>query len=115
MRLCLGSALICSGVVAFLSRATGAIATTENVTAIGGGVLLLVGLWTPLAGGLAALGETGQLLSSYSSMRETVWIHAFLAVLSLGLAMLGPGAWSIDARLFGRQRFDLHRPLRRKP
>jgi uncharacterized membrane protein YphA (DoxX/SURF4 family) len=26
--------------------------------------------------------------------------------LSLSLAMIGPGAWSIDARLFGRKQID---------
>jgi hypothetical protein len=31
------------------------------------------------------------------------------------VAMLGPGAWSIDARLFGRKRFDIHRTRGRKP
>ena len=95
-------------------RYSSAIGTTENFIAIGGGILLVAGLWTPLAGGLAALEETGQALSSYSSMREAVWIHGFLAVLSLSLAMLGPGAWSIDARLFGRRRFDLDRTPSRK-
>jgi putative oxidoreductase len=34
-------------------------------------------------------------------------IHIFLAVLAAGVAMLGPGAWSIDARLFGRKRFRM--------
>ena len=114
VRLCLGTALISTGAVALLSSVTGAIGTTENFIAIGGGILLVAGLWTPLAGGLAALEETGQALSSYSSMREAVWIHGFLAVLSLSLAMLGPGAWSVDARLFGRQRFEFDRTPSRK-
>ena len=40
----------------------------------------------------------------------------FLAVLTAGVAMLGPGAWSIDARLFGRKRFDMANASRgRKP
>jgi hypothetical protein len=26
--------------------------------------------------------------------------------LGLGLAMIGPGAWSVDARLFGRKQID---------
>jgi hypothetical protein len=34
-------------------------------------------------------------------------MHVFLAVLSVSVAMLGPGAWSVDARLFGRKRFDI--------
>jgi len=31
-----------------------------------------------------------------------------LAVLGLALAMIGPGAWSVDARLFGRRRIAFH-------
>jgi uncharacterized membrane protein YphA (DoxX/SURF4 family) len=33
--------------------------------------------------------------------------HLLLGALSAGLAMLGPGAWSIDARLFGRKRIEI--------
>ena len=33
--------------------------------------------------------------------------HLLLAVLAISLAMLGPGAWSVDAYLFGRKRFDI--------
>ena len=109
LRLGLGAALICIGGVAFLTSATDAIATVETFSAIGGGLLLLAGLWTPLAGGLAALAEVGQALSRFDQMRDVVWIHAFLALLSVSVALLGPGAWSIDARLFGRKRFDLDR------
>ena len=74
----------------------------------------MAGLWTPLAGALAAFEETGRALSLYSAAREAAWIHAFLAVLSVSVAMLGPGVWSIDARLFGRKRFDLDRTSRQK-
>jgi hypothetical protein len=30
-----------------------------------------------------------------------------LATLGATLAMIGPGAWSIDARLFGRKHFEI--------
>jgi len=33
-----------------------------------------------------------------------------LAALGAALAMVGPGAWSIDARLFGRKRIDIRKP-----
>lgn len=33
--------------------------------------------------------------------------HLLLAVLAISLAMLGPGAWSIDALLFGRKRIAI--------
>jgi uncharacterized membrane protein YphA (DoxX/SURF4 family) len=38
------------------------------------------------------------------------WKHILLGALGIALAMLGPGAWSVDARLFGRKRIQI--PLR---
>jgi putative oxidoreductase len=35
------------------------------------------------------------------------WIAVAQAVLAVALAMTGPGAWSIDARQFGRKHIDL--------
>jgi putative oxidoreductase len=71
------------------------------------GVFLATGLWTPVMGALVAMDELWVALSAYSSQRNGPWIHILLAVLTAGVAMLGPGAWSIDARLFGRKRFDM--------
>jgi putative oxidoreductase len=63
-------------------------------------VLLWIGFWTPIAALTAAVIQIaimvlGQRLDSSS---------AVAAALGLALAMLGPGAWSLDARLFGRKR-----------
>jgi putative oxidoreductase len=81
-----------------------------------GGIFLLAGLWTPVMGALIALDELWIAFSLYSSQPDSHWIHIFLAVLTAGVAMLGPGAWSIDARLFGRKRFKMEDPIRgRKP
>ncbi|HYI93596.1 MAG TPA: DoxX family protein [Bryobacteraceae bacterium] len=80
----------------------------KSVTAIGG-VFLLAGLWTPPVGVLLALNEFSIALSFSPPQRGDTWLHFFFAVIAVSLAMLGPGAWSIDARLFGRQRFDLDR------
>ena len=33
--------------------------------------------------------------------------HLLLAILGISLAMLGPGAWSIDALIFGRKRITV--------
>jgi uncharacterized membrane protein YphA (DoxX/SURF4 family) len=60
-------------------------------------------------GALVAIDEAWMAFSLYSPGREDTWIHMLVAMLSVSLAMLGPGAWSIDARLFGRQRFDIDR------
>ena len=65
--------------------------------------LLIVGLWTPVAGALMALSELCLLLFSFSGAS----MHVVLAALGAALAMLGPGAWSVDARLFGRKRIRI--------
>jgi putative oxidoreductase len=67
------------------------------------GILLVAGLWTPVAGVLAALVETW--IAATAGGLSTV--PAVLAVLGVTLAMIGPGAWSVDARLYGRKRIAL--------
>jgi putative oxidoreductase len=66
------------------------------------GVLLLIGLWTPAAGAVAAIVEIWIALSDPGNR----WMPLALAVLGASLAMIGPGAWSFDARIFGRKRIN---------
>ena len=63
------------------------------------GILLLVGLWTPVVGSLIAAVELWIAIANGSDP----WIPIVLAILGATIAMIGPGAWSIDARLFGRK------------
>jgi putative oxidoreductase len=72
-------------------------------TTIGVGILLLVGLWTPITGALQAAIE----LWTVFSQGDAAVVHLLLAALGVSLVMLGPGAWSVDARLFGRKRIDI--------
>jgi putative oxidoreductase len=67
------------------------------------GVLLLAGLWTPIAGALQAIIQLGAIFS----LGNAAIVHVLLAALGMSLVMLGPGAWSVDARLFGRKRIDI--------
>jgi uncharacterized membrane protein YphA (DoxX/SURF4 family) len=67
----------------------------------------LIGLWSPVAGALAAFVKLWLALSQYFSHSGDPWLAIAQAVLSAVLAMVGPGAWSIDARLFGRRRIDI--------
>jgi len=109
LRLGAGIATICLAVSGFLAMAREPISIAQDLAAAIGGVFLIVGLWTPVMGALIAIDELWIALSAYSSQSGGQWIHILLAVLTAGVAMLGPGAWSIDARLFGRKRFDIGR------
>ena len=60
-------------------------------------VMLLVGLWTPIAATLMAVSAIVEALSHDATRAQCVSV----TFLSVALALIGPGAWSIDARLYG--------------
>ena len=72
------------------------------------GLLLVAGLWTPVAGAVVAVIEISQILR----VDEHPLVSLLAATIASALAMLGPGRWSVDARLFGWKRIDA--PRRRK-
>jgi putative oxidoreductase len=74
-----------------------------QLIATGAAGLLLIGFWTPVAGVLLGLTE----ISLAFSHSQDPSIHILLGALGAGLAMLGPGAWSVDSRLFGRKRIQI--------
>jgi len=77
-------------------------ATVLCVLAIGLGLLLLIGLWTPPAGTLVAVIE----LCKIPWKLGDPWTYIFLATIGAALALLGPGLWSVDARMYGWKRID---------
>jgi uncharacterized membrane protein YphA (DoxX/SURF4 family) len=107
LRLCVGIALISLGASGFFRAFGDPISTARYLIAAAGGIFLIAGFWTPLIGGFVVLDELWIAFALYSSQMDGPWFHIFLAALTAGVAMLGPGAWSIDARLFGRKRFDM--------
>jgi putative oxidoreductase len=66
-------------------------------------MLFLVGLWTPFVGTLIAVAELWIAVSHFSDP----WIPIMLATFGGTCAMLGPGAFSVDARLFGRRHLEV--------
>jgi hypothetical protein len=108
-----GCGLILLRVLAALSLqadASGHLALTAHTSVPGVGLILLslallVGLLTPIVALLAAALEAGMLISSASA---GIALMLQGPVICVALALLGPGAYSIDARLFGSRVVVLH-------
>jgi putative oxidoreductase len=69
----------------------------------GVGMFLLLGLWTPICGTIIAVVEVWIAFSSDCDSGISIMLAAF----GVTLAMIGPGAWSLDAHLFGRKHFKM--------
>jgi putative oxidoreductase len=96
-RLFVGIALLHNSIVQLETPAAGL--RTPEVSGAVLGLFVLAGLWTPLVGALLASLEIWIALAGGAN----VWMSFTLAVFGCTLAMIGPGAWSIDAQLFGRK------------
>jgi uncharacterized membrane protein YphA (DoxX/SURF4 family) len=66
-------------------------------------VFLAVGLWTPVSGCPVAAFALWDLISNPGEY----WSSTLLAAMGVALAMIGPGVWSLDARIFGWRRIVL--------
>ena len=102
LRVVVAVILIHDGVAALIGVPQRESIALQVIAAIAG-VFLLVGLWTPIAGVIIAPSETWIALAGTDHPRGTI----LMATLGIALAILGPGALSIDARLFGRKRLDI--------
>jgi putative oxidoreductase len=101
MRLVVGMALVVRRIIELQSAPPISLGVI-HVLAIAAGLLLLAGLWTPIAGTLVAIIA---LWNTFSQPGDP-WPNIMLGTLGAALALLGPGAWSIDAHLFGWKRID---------
>jgi hypothetical protein len=95
LRLFVGAVLVCDSMAA---------ASALNVVLIcvlvACALAVVLGCVTPIAAGLAALMETIGLNAHFIP----AGLHSFApVVIAIAVALLGPGAYSIDARLFGRR------------
>ena len=83
-----------------------------ELTAAVAGILLISGLFTPVAGAIIVLAEASAAFSPALAYHAEPWTRIFLAALGASVAMIGPGAWSVDARRFGRKIFEIGEPRR---
>jgi uncharacterized membrane protein YphA (DoxX/SURF4 family) len=101
MRLVVGAVLVESAGSSMLSSPPAAVATISLVLAVAG-IFLILGLYTPIVGTLVAFAEMLGFLTAHGQRLE----HILLGTFGAALAMLGPGSWSVDARLFGWKRIE---------
>src|SRR5262245_34189753 len=76
-----------------------------GLAALVAGVLLLVGFLTPIAGAAAGLGGVVVALSRSTASTPVIFdshmAMVFAVTVLVGIIVLGPGAFSLDARVFG--------------
>ena len=97
-RLVTGIVLLQSGIALFKETTAVATSILQAMAAVVG-LFIMIGLWTPLAGALIAGIEIWIALLHPENPRAVI----VSAVLGATLAIIGPGAFSVDARLFGRK------------
>ena len=102
LRLVIGFFLIHDGIVGLMGPPQCESIALQIIAAIAA-VFLLIGLWTPIAGVLVTLTELCIALRGTDHLRSMI----LLATIAIAIAILGPGAQSIDAFLFGRKRLDV--------
>ena len=109
LRLTLGLPLIYLGAA---DLAAGRVTPIPELTAAMPGIFLLSGLFTPVAGAIIVLVEAWMAFSPVFANDGERSMRLFLAAAAASVAMLGPGAWSVDARRFGRKVFEIGEPRR---
>jgi len=102
MRVVLGCALIVRAGFTLRSDPPPLDVIIPAILLLAAGTLLIIGLWTPIAGASVALIEVWKILMLHGD--KALWL--MLGTAGAALAMLGPGLWSIDARLYGWKRFE---------
>lgn len=102
IRVAAGVSLIIDGFENFHSGEPAAFVILR-LLAIGDGALLIAGLWTPIAGSLVI----GLAIFQTVLRHENPYPGILLAAMGAALALVGPGALSMDAWLFGWKRIDI--------
>ena len=103
MRIVAGSSLILEGAQKLQGGPT-IESILLGLIAIADGALLFVGLWTPIAGSAVIVITAWEIVVV---RREHPYPDILLAAMGAAIALIGPGALSLDAWLYGWKRIDV--------
>lgn len=112
LRSAVGILVVIQGGVQFAQNTDSATGTwIAGSLAVAAGILLLVGFLTPIAAALVGLVATGVWISIVPvNLFPSRLLIAFLLAVAAVIVLLGPGAFSLDARLFGLREIIIPRP-----
>lgn len=102
LRVAAGSSLIARSIIVLANTPTFGTGLFQILIATAG-LLLIAGLWTPAGAAVMVLLELWRIISRHGDPASNI----LLCTLALAIALLGPGAWSVDARLFGWKRIEI--------
>lgn len=102
LRVAAGSSLIARAILVGGITLTSGTGFFQLFTATAG-LLLIIGLWTPVVATIMVLLELWRIISRHGDPASDI----LLCALAFAIALLGPGAWSVDARLFGWKRIEI--------
>jgi uncharacterized membrane protein YphA (DoxX/SURF4 family) len=107
MRLAVALSAIVQGIGTLIESPTQIFSWAIGPLEILVGTALLIGFLTPIAGAVASLGNlavgVSWFLTSGENAHDKAVAAIYLVVMSIAITLLGPGAFSLDARLFGRR------------
>lgn len=115
LRAVVGGTAIAEGVTCLLSNGTSALMQWAiALLMLASGIALEIGILTPVAAAAVTLANLA-IVGSWITLPASSFSHdllavAFFIVMAANTCILGPGAYSLDARMFGRREIIIPAP-----